>query len=505
MRFSDIKDLHLPLGRLSVWVASEATLAQAAERTADPRGPSHNQRGHIREALARRVDPDLFDLGADHTGKPGKAAPTGWLGVAFEVSSVDGHGLRRAFESWIGRHETLRSGFRPTAPGTVDAEFERFTLAPEEVRLEEVVLGDFTDVVALAETLDDLFNRSTDAVSWPAYAFAAIASPQGTTVVTAFDHVNVDGYSILASVGEIQELVDADLCGRAHGLPTVPSYLDFVQDELALASEAGASHEAIETWRSYLEEGDTLPSFPLPDGLPAGSQVPQEARCMPILTADQTNAFAAWCRANGASAATGFLAAMALAFGRIGNDEDHRRPSTNESDAPMVDFRSLVSTHTRHEAQWAEALGWFTAIAPFATRFPAGHELVEILPLVGDAWATAKRGAGLPMSRVSDLLDAPLQPRFVVSYLDARFTRGADRWKEWNAHALIGDVGPTDEVYVWINRMPTETYLTWRFPGNETCRAEVVGVTEAIREIIVDALPSSTEPVRRGEKVSTPW
>ncbi len=472
---------------------------------ADPRGPSHNQHGHISHALTRRVDPDLFDLLEEPTGGSGKAAPTGWLGVSFEVPSVGSECLRRVFEAWIGRHETLRSGFRPTSVGVIDVDFERFTVEPDEVHLDETDLGLFIDNVALADTLEDLFNRSTDAISWPAYAFAAIRSVTTTTVIMAFDHVNVDGYSILLAVGEIRELVDAVREGRPSDLAPVPSYLDFVQDELALASAASASHEAVETWRAFLGDRGTLPKFPLPDGLAPGSQVPQEARCIPILTDEEGKAFAAWCRANGASSATGFLAAMSLAFTRLGGQSGSEPGLADQSGSGAVGFRSLVSTHTRHEAHWAEALGWFTAIAPFEVEFGAEQDLIDILPQAGEAWTAAKRGAGLPMSCIGDLLDASLQPRFVVSYLDARHTRSASDWQAWNAHACLGDVGPTDEVYVWINRMPTETYLTWRFPGNDVCRAEIEAVTESMRQIIIESISLRTEPVHSAGERSSQW
>ena len=504
MRFSDIRDVDLPLGRLSVWAASEATLAHAAARTADPRGPSHNQHGHISHALTRRVDPDLFDLLLEPIGESGKAAPTGWLGVSFKVPPIGSHTLRRAFEAWMCRHETLRSGFRTTGVGVADAEFERFTLEPDEVQLDEVDLGEFTDVAVLADSLDDLFNRSTDAVSWPAHLFATISSARSTTVILAFDHVNVDGYSILLAAGEIQELVEAELEARPCQLTPVPSYLDFVQTELAQASEATTAHEAVATWRTFLGDQGTLPGFPLPDGLPPGSQVPQEARCIPILSESQGAEFGAWCRANDASAATGFLGALSLAFTQLGGSA-FDPSSAGRSGTDVVRFRSLVSTHTRHEARWAEALGWFTAIAPLSVDFEADQQLIDILPLVGDAWSQAKRGAGLPMARIGDLLDRPLQPRFVVSYLDARYARSASRWQDWNAQAYLGDVGPTDEVYVWINRMPTETYLTWRYPGNDACRASIESVTESMRQIIADSISLTTEPVRSLGEMSSQW
>jgi hypothetical protein len=505
MRFSDIRDVELPLGRLSVWSMSAATLERAAERSPDPRGPSYNQHGHISHALTRRVDPDLFDLLTNAEGVSGKAAPTGWLGVSFDVPPVSGHCLRRAFEAWMCRHETLRSGFRTTGAGVVDVEFERFTMEPDEVHLDEVDLGEFSEVPVLADTLDDLFNRSTDAVSWPAHTFAAIRSAKRTTVIMAFDHVNVDGYSILLAVSEMREILDALHEGRPDQLTPVPSYLDFVQDELAQASEASCTHEAVETWRRFLGDRGTLPSFPLADGLPPGSQVPQEARCIPILDGDEGAEFGRWCRANGVSAATGFLAALSLAFTRVGREDTIDLTLDRRASTEPVGFRSLVSTHTRHAAHWAEALGWFTAIAPLDVEFRADQELVEILPIVGEAWALAKRGAGLPMSRIGDLLDVPLQPRFVVSYLDARYARSADRWQNWNAQAYLGDVGPTDEVYLWINRMLDETYVTWRYPGNDVCRSQIEAVTEAMRQNIVQGPLVASQSAHDAGEMSAQW
>ncbi|HEY4377842.1 MAG TPA: hypothetical protein VGM93_11825, partial [Acidimicrobiales bacterium] len=161
-------------------------------------------------------------------------------------------------------------------------------------------------------------------------------------------------------------------------------------------------------------------------------------------------------------------------------------------------------THTRHDARWAEALGWFTAVAPFDVSVPTGHELGDILPTMNAAWADAKRGAALPLSRIGELLGRTLEPRFLVSYLDARHARGANLWPYWRAHAFIGDVGPTDQVYAWINRMPNETYLTWRYPGNDVCRNQVLAVTETMAEIIREIVTVELGPVAAVEGTDIP-
>ena len=102
----------------------------------------------------------------------------------------------------------------------------------------------------------------------------------------------------------VREILDALHEGRPNQLTPVPSYLDFVQEEMAHASQSSTSHEAVEIWKGFLGEPGTLPGFPLDDGLPPGSQVPQEASCIPILDAHQGAVFGDWCRANGVSSAT---------------------------------------------------------------------------------------------------------------------------------------------------------------------------------------------------------
>jgi hypothetical protein len=503
MRFTDIRHDALPTGRLTIWVPTEATLARADLAPRDTRRTSHNQEGHITRALARRVDPDLVGTVPDVTGAAGKSAPTGWLAVRFDVAPCSQHTLRRAFEQWIERHETLRSGFRAEGAAAEGVTIERFTLPSGSVALEAVDLGEHADSDALGERLEDLFNSMTDPVSWPAYAFSAISTPKSTSVILAFNHLNVDGYSILLMAQEVRELVDADREHRPHDLPAVPSYIDFVEAERDRAGQAMASHDAVNQWREFLGADRDVPTFPLPDGLAPGSQIPQGSGCLPILAEDEAAAYGRWCRARGVSAGAGFLGAYTLACVRraavAAGEDGGAGPSEQDR------LRVLVSTHTRNEPHWALALGWFTAVAPFDVTLPPGADLESALPSVDEAWTRAKRGAALPLDRISELIGHPVAPRFVVSYLDARHTPGGRSWKGWRAQAYFGDVGPTDEVYAWINRMPTETYLTWRYPDNDTCRGEVEAVTALMQQIIRDAIASDPSLTQPAQEATAQW
>lgn len=504
MRFTDIRQDVLPTGRLTIWVPTDATRAAADHAPRDPRRTSHNQEGHLTRALSRRVDPALIGDVADPTGAGAKAAPTGWLAVRFDVAACNHHTLRRAFERWVERHETLRSGFRAEGSTTEGVTIERFTLPAEAVALEAVDLGDHDDPVALADRIDDLFNAMTDPVGWPAYVFAAISTPRSTTVILGFNHLNVDGYSILLMPHEVRELVDADLERRPPILPAVPSYIDFVEAERERAAVAMASHDAVDQWNRFLGEDRDVPAWPLPDGLAPGSQIPQGCSCLPILSEDEAGAFGRWCRARGVSAGAGFLGAYTLAVlrrrARLGEGEPDDAIDAGEEGR----FRVLVSTHTRHEPHWALALGWFTAVAPFDVAVPLDAGLEEALPAVEAAWGRAKRGAALPLARIGELIGHPVDPRFVVSYIDTRHAPGGVSWNDWRSHAYLGDVGPTDEVYAWINRMPDETYLTWRYPDNDVCRGEVEAVTDLMARLIREVIETRPEagPV---EEASAQW
>lgn len=538
MRFTDIRDDVLPTGHLTVFAPDAATRGRAERAGRDERRTSHNQEGHLLRALARRVSPDLLAIVPDPTGADGKAAPTGWLAVRFDLPPGTEVALGRALERWIDRHETLRSGFRADRSATEGASIERFTLPSGSVALEAVDHGEHTDPAVLAERLDDLFNASTDPVRWPAYVLASISptgparpasptalaaptaalapaqgetptEPATTTVILAFDHLNVDGYSMLLMAQEVRAMVEtevkAEAAGRAPALDPAPSHIDFVAAERERADRATSSHAAVTRWAEFLGPGHDVPAFPLPDGLAPGAQIPQRSCCLPILSEAEAAAFGRWCRDRGVSAGAGFLGAHAMACARRARrhrppDADGRRSAGRGDDR----FRVLVSTHTRDEPRWATALGWFTAIAPFEVALPATGELEDALPAVDEAWAKAKRGATLPLDRIGALLGRSIDPRFVVSYLDARHTPGSAGWRSWRAHAHLGDVGPTDEVYAWINRMPTETYLTWRHPDNETCAREVEAVTELMQQIIRDSLAAGTPP-SGGQEVTAPW
>lgn len=201
MRVCDIQRCEVRPGRLVEFTFSEATVGAMASLAPDPRPPAYIQESHIRTARSVR--------------EGGLFVPT-WLGAAFDLPGrVDLDVLERALRGWTLRHETLRSGFRWAGD-----EMQRFTLREGDVSLRREVVGDFADAGALVRYLQNRFDTAADALRWPNLIYTAVVRDDSTSVYMAFDHTNVDAYSLQRIPEEIHELYTAGLTGRpVAGMP----------------------------------------------------------------------------------------------------------------------------------------------------------------------------------------------------------------------------------------------------------------------------------------------
>ncbi|CAM5458231.1 SL659 acyltransferase papA1 [Streptomyces glaucescens] len=198
MRISDIQRCEVRPGRLVEWTFSPATIAAAAVLPPDPRPPAYIQESHVRTARSVRDD--------------GLFVPT-WLGTAFDLPGrADLDALEQALRDWTLRHETLRSGFR-----WVGDDMHRFTLAEKDVALQREEVGDFADTDALIRYMQDRFDVAADALDWPNLIYAAVLRDESTSVYMAFDHTNVDAYSLQRIPEEIHDLYMAGVTGRPVG------------------------------------------------------------------------------------------------------------------------------------------------------------------------------------------------------------------------------------------------------------------------------------------------
>ncbi|WP_079177903.1 condensation domain-containing protein [Streptomyces mangrovisoli] len=474
MRVTDIQHCEVRPGRLVEWSLSPAAVAAAARLPEDSRPPAYIQESHIRTARSVRED--------------GLFVPT-WLGTSFDIPGpVDLDALEGALVGWTLRHETLRSGFRWSGD-----EMRRFTLGPDAVSLRREVVGDFTDPAELVRHLQGRFDVAADALGWPNFLYAAVVRDDCTSVYLAFDHSNVDSYSIFRLPAEIHELYTAYAAGGPAELPPVASYVDFCELERADADKVDDGHAVVDRWREFIRRCDgRLPGFPLDLGLAPDGPLPEQRLMGEMLVdADAAAAFEAYCRPYGGSL-VGVLAATSLVLHGIGGD-------------PV--YRTVVPFHTRVKSRWSESVGWYVGGAPI--EVPAAPDLPAALAAVRAQLQANRTMARMPLARVLRLLGTDFRPTSpdlysIVSYVDARALPASARWAELKVYGLVR-VSYGDQVCAWVNRLHEGLWFASRYPDTDTARKNMRLYVERLRDVIlsvaagrfgdVPALPGPRTPV----------
>jgi hypothetical protein len=457
VRITDIQACGVRPGRLVEWTLSPAAVTAAA-RTDDTRPPAYIQEMHIRRARDLR--------------EKGLFVPT-WIGVVFDMRGpVELDVLQEALRAWTVRHETLRSGFRWA--GESGDELRRFTVDAGEVALRRKDAGDFPDAGKLTRHLENRFHTVADALHWPNLIYAAVLRNDSASVYLAFDHSNVDAYSLFRIPAEVHELYTAGLEGRSPKEPApVASYVDFCELERADADRVDDGHPAVSHWRDFIQRcGGQLPGFPLDLGLTAGGPpAPQRMLCEPLAGPAEAAAFEAYCRPYGGSL-TGVLAATARIVNELGG------PRT---------YRTVVPFHTRTHPRWRKSVGWYVGGVPIEVDAGTCTGFPDALQTVHAELKANRALASVPLSRVLTLLDAdqPTEPDLFssVSYIDTRAIAGAGQWSEQRAHALIRP-SYSDQVYLWVNRLPDGLWLTSRYPGTDMAEKVMRLYTDRLRDHI---------------------
>ncbi|MEV7126895.1 condensation domain-containing protein [Streptomyces sp. NPDC093260] len=461
MRITDIQRCEVRPGRLVEWTLDPAAVEAATGLPDDSRPPAYIQESHIRTARTVRED--------------GLFVPT-WLGAAFDLPGrVDLDVLGEALRGWMLRHETLRSGFRWAGD-----DMRRFTLDARDVALHRESVGDFTDAEALVRHLEDRFDVTADALRWPNFLFAAVVRDDGASVYMAFDHSNVDAYSVYRIPAEIHELYTAGLAGASAERGPVGSYVDFCRTERASADEMDATDEIVGRWREFIGRCDgRLPNFPLDLGLDPEGELPRQKLMHEMLVdADDAAGFEAYCRPFGGSL-VGILAATSMIVHEIGGQ-------------PV--YRTVVPFHTRRKSQWMDSVGWYVGGAPVEIETARASDFQCLLRVVSDQLRANRPLSRMPLARVLRLLGADFRPTSpdlysIVSYVDARAVPGSERWTELKAYGLIR-VSYGDQVCAWVNRLHEGLQFASRYPDTDIAYKNMQLYVEQLREVIVSVARS---------------
>ncbi|MFC7219220.1 condensation domain-containing protein [Streptomyces polyrhachis] len=464
MRITDIQRCELRPGRLVEWSLSPATVARAARLPEDARRPAYVQESHIRTAKSVHED--------------GLTVPT-WIGCAFDLpDGITLDALEGALAAWTLRHETLRSGFR--WEGAAGNEMRRFTLDAADVALHRQEAGTFTDAAELTAHLQHRFDTAANALTWPNFLYAAVVRDDGTSVYAAFDHSNVDSYSIQRLPADLLALCTAPAAETPAEEAGAASYVDFCEIERSDADRIDGDHEIVARWREFIHRCDgRLPAFPVDLGLEADGALPrQQLLVEDLVGAEEAAAFEAHCRPYGGSL-VGVLAATALIVHEIGD---------------LDVYRTVVPFHTRVTSQWTQSVGWYVGGAPIEVPIDQAPDFPRALAAVRATLRANRRLARMPIARVLHLLGADFRPTSpdlysIVSYVDARAIPGADRWAELRAYGLMR-VSYGDQACVWINRLPEGLQLASRYPDTDVAGKNMRLYTERLRDLITSVARS---------------
>ncbi|MFD9879862.1 condensation domain-containing protein [Streptomyces alboflavus] len=456
MRMTDLQRCEVRPGRLVEWTLDPATVDRAADLPDDSRRPAYVQESHVRTARSVRAD--------------GLFMPT-WLGTAFDIpGAVDLDVLQDALRNWTLRHETLRSGFRWAGD-----EMRRFTFDAEAVSLRREVVGDFPDADKLVQRLQDRFDAVADALNWPNFLYTAVVRQDCTSVYLAFDHSNVDSYSLQRIPAEIHELYAAGLEGRAVERTPISSYIDFCESERADADRIDGTHAIVDRWREFIKRcGGKLPEFPVDPGLDPAARMPtQKLMEERLVDADAAAAFEAYCRPFGGTL-VGVLAATSLIAHEI-------------SGQPV--YRTIVPFHTRVKSQWLDSVGWYVGGAPIEVPAARARDFESALHCVRAELRANRSLARMPIARVLRLLGSEFRPTSpdlysIVSFVDARGIVGSGRWTELKAYGLVR-VSYGDKACAWVNRLHEGLRFAGRYPDTDVAAKNMRLYVERLRETVV--------------------
>lgn len=231
------------------------------------------------------------------------------------AGDLDREALRRAVHAFVLRHNTLHSWFEvrssedPDGSGVID----RHVVDASTIELTPHSVGSLNTTDAVREHVSRSFAGDTSPLQWPSFISGVVEHGAGFTVYYGVDHSHTDGLSLMLGVEELRALYIAESAGIEAQLPSPGSYVEYSGEERTSAGNLDLAAAPVQQWISILAaNAGQLPTFPLDLGVARGEQARSTRTHIDVLDSDESAAFAALCKSNGAGFSTGIFAALAL-------------------------------------------------------------------------------------------------------------------------------------------------------------------------------------------------
>lgn len=410
--------------------------------------------------------PVSFDQGR-HVGDGQR--PGSWMAFAFRLEGrASPEELAAAWDAVVGRHGTLRTAFSRDDAG--------------RVRLHEIdtAPGTWTEHVVppgrrTREVLREVLDGSCAPFDRPSHRLCRVdpdpsAADGRPEIVIGSDHSHVDMWSLVILARDLVACLDDLRDGRrlGTGLPHAPS---FAEHSAALEAMAPAPAEIHRRWEEILDAGGgTMPVFPLPLGdlSPAPAEI---VEVRDVLDLAETEQLVALARARG-------VRLLALGVSVL------TEVTARYSGEPL---RAVFPVHSRHEAQWRDACGWFITNAVIESSDPdpvacaaAVKEATEL-----GSWPLA------PIFAPHGGMPSP-PGLFALSWLDVR--RLPVPSAAVSELRYVSAAIRTNGVMIWFLVNDSGLHLRCRYPDTPEARANVGqwldGVHQGLRDLTAVDLAS---------------
>ena len=402
--------------------------------------------------------PVSFDQGR-HVGDGQR--PGSWMAFAFrlEVAATPAE-LAAAWDAVVARHGTLRSAFSLDDAGRV--RLHAVDVAPGSWDEHPVPPGRQT-----REVLREVLDVACAPFARPSHVLCRIdpdptAADRRPELVIGSDHSHVDMWSLVILARDLVACLDDLHAGRplAAGLPDAPT---FAEHSALLEAMPPAPPEVHTRWAEILDAGGgTMPVFPLPLG--DLSPVPAEVvEVRDVLDQVETEQLTAVARARGVRLLTLGVSVLTEVTARFSGEP----------------FRAVFPVHSRHDATWRDACGWFITNAVIESTDP---DPVECALAVKEATALGSWPLAPLLAPYGGMPSPP--GLFALSWLDVR--RLPVPSSQVSELRYVSAAIRTDGVMIWFLVNDSGLHLRCRYPDTPEARANVGQWLDAVQQGLRD-------------------
>ncbi|MEU4412551.1 hypothetical protein AB0G00_12285 [Nocardia salmonicida] len=421
--------------------------------------PTAVQRFHLRHSYAERQRGNV---------------PAAMCVRAFMLAGpLDEAALQRAAETFVRRHETLRSWFRPDSLAGTGFVRHLADDGPIGLRIADRVR--YTRSADLREAVTRVVDahagrlHGVNTARWPAFFVCAVDHGTDCTVIFGVDHVNSDGNSLDQATYELTTAYEAYRAGTVPELAEPGSFVEFARvepDSLEAAdTDIAAVRDLVAAMRRH---PNGYPQPPIEFGLSGAETAPGTLSRTTLLDGTGAANFESRCHSSGAGFGAALFAALALTEAAL----DGRR---------IHEWLSLRST--RLEPRFATAQGWFVNIAPTRIERDEGDGFNELAAAAAAAVRATHVLGAIPML---DLLATdpagipPITP--MVSYLDLRRLPSAGL-PNLHAHHSFRFRRPMGRsTQTWFDRHADRVEVTMQHPDTPIARTTAARYLATLRE-----------------------